>query len=88
MKECREANDIDFWIILTELFQFFNDVGLSLRLSDIQCALMLSTFPVIGNKVVHMNRIPYQEGEETDCIDVIGNRLHSDKALAVGPFLF
>ena len=78
MKEGRESNDIDIWILLAPLFQLIFYILLCLRLTYIIRQLMRRILPVIRDGIIHMHWVPDQKSKEADRIFMIWLRLNLD----------
>ncbi len=68
MEKCRIPNHVHMWIIFYKSAQAFHRIGFCLRLAYIECNLLFHILPSIGNRIIHMNRIPHNISEEADRI--------------------
>ena len=75
VKKGSKTHDIRIRVFHHPVFQPVNDVLLRLRLSHVKCNLVLHIFPAVGNKIIHMYRVPDDEGQEADRIIVETLRL-------------
>ncbi len=87
MEKGGKAHHIHMRIVLTPFLKLLLHIDLCLGLSHIKCQLVRRILPVVGDKIVHMHRIPDQESQKADRILMIGNRLdhHFSGGLVVLP---
>ena len=68
MKKCSKAHYIYLRIILAPFSQLLLHIFLGFRLPYIISQLMRGVLPVIGDKIIHMYRIPNQKCQKAYCI--------------------
>ena len=87
VEEGREAHDINVRVAFQILPQAFHRVGVGLGLAHIKRNLMFDALPVVDDRVVHVDGVPNQVGQEADRILMVGCRGGNDNTLAFGVIL-
>ncbi len=87
MKKCGEAEHIYIGVVLDEPAQALHGKRAGLGLAHVEGDLMLHVLPVVDHRVVHMDRIPHDVGQEADRIIVKWNGAddHLSGALVIVP---
>ena len=88
MEEGGVANHVDVGVIRDELAQALHGELVRLGLAHVEGDLVLKVLPVVGDGVVHVDRIPDQIGEKADGVIVErggGGNLHAAGFLVVAP---
>ena len=89
VKKGGKTHHIHMGILLAPFPQFLFDISLGLGLAHIKGKLMGRVLPVVGDKIVHMYRVPDQKSQETHRILVIGNSPdhHLPRCLLIFPLI-
>ena len=75
MEEGGVADHIDIRMVRDKLAQTLHGVLVGLGLTDVESDLVLKVLPIVGDRVVHMHRVPDQIGQEADGVLMEGLRL-------------
>ena len=87
VEKCGEAEYIYIGVVLDEPAQALHGKCVGLGLAYVEGDLVLHVLPVVDHRVVHMNRVPHDVGQEADCIIVKwdGADDHLSVALVIVP---
>ena len=84
MEEGGIADDVHIGVVGNELSEPLHGELVGFGLTDVEGDLVLKVFPVVGDGVVHVHRIPDEIGEEAHGVVVIAFRMGDDHAAAFG----